>query len=167
MDSGAYDTVCGEDLIGGNEIKESPMSKAGGTYSGPNGSKIKNKEFTTLEGKTAEGYQLTFRTQVGEGMKQMLISVKNAVNTGNMVVFGASRKALRELADAEAIQENMIKSKKTKRVSKINEKSGAYTYPKTITRRKKQRKNTKSIEKKEFLNCWQLLECLSRITLKH
>ena len=124
-------------MIGGNELKESPMLKAGGTYSGPNGSKIKNKGFTTLKGKTTAGYQLTFRTQVGEGMKQMLISLENTVNAGNMSVFGASRKVLRELADAEVMQENMIMSKKTKRVTKISEKNGAYTYPTTITRTKK------------------------------
>ena len=80
---------------------------------------------------------MTFRTQVGEGMKQMLISVKNTVNAGSMVVFGASRKALRELADAEVIQENLIMSKKTKRVIKTNAKNGDYIYPMTITRTKK------------------------------
>ncbi len=72
MDSGAYDTVCGTELIGGNEIKETEMAKAGMcySYSGPNESEIKNKGETTLEGESSEGHKMRFTTQVGEGMNR-------------------------------------------------------------------------------------------------
>ncbi len=70
-------------------------------------------------------------------MKQMLISVKNTAKAGNIFIFGATRKALRELADNESFSENMIMNIKIKKVSKISEKSGEYVYAITITRKKK------------------------------
>ncbi len=68
----------------------------------------------------------------------MLISVKNTIRAGNIIVFGANREAMWELADAEQIGEDMIVNVKTRKVSKIHEKNGAYVYPMTINRKKKE-----------------------------
>ena len=124
-------------MVGGHEIRETNMATAGVSYSGPNASKIRNKEETTLEGQSSEGLKLRFTTQVGERMKQMLISVMNTVRVGNMVVFGANRSAMRPLANAEKIEDHMIVDVETGRQSKIHEKNGAYVYPMTINRKKK------------------------------
>ena len=75
-------------------------------------------------------HKLRFTTQVGHGMKQMLVSVMNTVRVGNMVVFGANRNAMRALANAEKLENNMIVNVKTGRQSKIHEKRGAYVYHK-------------------------------------
>ena len=67
----------------------------------------------------------------------MLVSVMNTVRVGSMVVFRASRNAMRALANAEKLEDSMIVNVKTGRQSKIHEKNGAYIYPITMKRGKK------------------------------
>ena len=82
-----------------------------------------------MEGESSDGNKVRLTTQVGEGMKQIVISVMNTVRVGNMVVSGANRNAMRALANAEKLKDNMIVSVRTGRQSKIHEKKGAYVYP--------------------------------------
>ena len=50
MYSGAFDTICSKELIGGNEIKDTKASKAGMNYYAVNGAKIRNKGESKMEG---------------------------------------------------------------------------------------------------------------------
>ena len=43
IDSGAFDTISPMELVGGNEIRETEMSKNGDSYSACNGSKVKQR----------------------------------------------------------------------------------------------------------------------------
>ena len=137
MDSGAYDTICSDELMGGNEIRDTVASKNGINYYGPNGNPIKNKGEGDLEGIAGDGIPVQFTAQIGESIKKLLISVRRAVKSGNMVIFGADLKAIRELAKLDLIEDNLIVGTQTGIRSKIHDKNGMYVYPMTITRKKK------------------------------
>ena len=80
---------------------------------------------------------MKLNAQIGEGVTQTLISVKNTTSQGNMVMLGVNRKALLKLAYADNISENMIVNIKIMKASKIEEKNGQYICPMTITRKRK------------------------------
>ena len=73
-----------------------------------NGSQVENKGCTTIEGESDEGMKVKFVSQIGQGMKKLLISVRKAVESGNMIIFGANVPALRQLAKLEKMEDNLI-----------------------------------------------------------
>ena len=137
MDSGAFDTICSKELIGGNEIRETKASKAGMNYWAANGTSIKNKGEADLKGEGPDGMPIEFTAQIGEGVKKLLISIRRAVAGGNMVIFGSNMKAIRDLAKLDKVQENVIVGVKSGKRSEIKDKHGMYVYPMTIKRKKK------------------------------
>ena len=84
-----------------------------------------------------DGIPIEFTAQVGEGIKKMLLSVKRACQNGNMIIFGANLKAIRELAKHDKIENNVIVGTKSGVKSEIKEKKGMYVYPMRITRKKR------------------------------
>ena len=95
IDSGAFDTISPMELVGGNDVRETEMSKNKECYSACNGTKVKSKGCTTIEAESDEGLKVKFVSQIGEGVKKMLISVRRAVESGNMIIFGANAKAIK------------------------------------------------------------------------
>ena len=136
MDSGAYDIVVPKEMIGGNRIRQTESSKAGYSWYDVKGGEVKNLGEGDLKGVSHDGIPLDFTAQVGEGVKRMLLSVKRACKSGNMIIFGANMKAIRELAKQDSIEDNVIIGTKTGVKSEIKEKNGMYVYPMTITRKK-------------------------------
>ena len=100
---------------------------------------MKNLGEGDMKGVSEDGVAIEFTAQVGEGVKKMLLSVKRACKSGNMIIFGADMKAIRELAKMDSIEDNVIVGTKSGIKSEIKEKNGMYVYPMTITRKKKNR----------------------------
>ena len=65
MDSGAFDTICPLEMIGGSEIRETKSSKAGMDYYAITGAGIRNKGEVDLVGVSEKGTPTKFTTQVG------------------------------------------------------------------------------------------------------
>jgi len=86
---------------------------------------------------SADGIPIDFTAQVGDKIKKLLISIRNCTKSGNMVIFGANIKAIRDLAKLDSVEENMLVGVKSGIRSKIEDKHGMYVYPMTITRKKK------------------------------
>ncbi len=51
-------------------------------------------------------------------MKKLLISARKAVESGNMIIFGANVSALRQLAKLEKIEDNVIVGEERNKRSK-------------------------------------------------
>ena len=62
-----------------------------------------------------------------------------------MVIFGASMKAIRELARQNTVEENLIMDTKSGVKNEIKTKRGMYVYPTTIRRKKKKESNAMEI----------------------
>lgn len=139
MDSGAFDIVIPKEMMGGNEIRQTKASKAGYNLYDVQGGEVKNLGEGDLKGVSEDGIAIEFTAQVGEGIKKMLLSVKRACKSGNMVIFGANMKAIRDLAKMDSIEDNVIVGTKSGIKSEIKEKNEMYVYPMTITRKKKNR----------------------------
>jgi hypothetical protein len=137
MDSGACDTITSLDIIGDNEVRETKSSKQGMNYYGPDGSPIKNWGESDVKGVSEDGIPLNFTAQIGDSVKRMLISIHNVTKSGNMVIFGADMKAIRDLARLDSIDDNVIVGIKSGVRSKIQDRNGMYVYPIKIKRRKK------------------------------
>ena len=73
MDSGAFDTICPLEMIGGNELRQTKASKAGMDYYAVNGAEIRNKGEVDLVGTSEGGMPIKFTSQVGEGVKTLLV----------------------------------------------------------------------------------------------
>ncbi len=84
------------------------MSKSKECCSACNGTKVENKGCTTIEGESDRGIKVKFVSQIRGGMKKMLISVRKAVESGNMIIFGANAKAVKNLAKLDEIEDNVI-----------------------------------------------------------
>ena len=99
---------------------------------------MENKGCTTNERESDEGVKVKIAAEIGGGMKKMLISVRKAVESCNMIIFGANVKAIKSLAKLEEIEDNVIVGVKsgTKGVIKSDSR-GNYMYPITMTRKKK------------------------------
>ena len=95
-------------MVGGNEVRETEMSKSKECYSARNGTKVEIKGCTTIEGESDEGIRVKFVSQIGGGMKKMLISVRKAIESCNMIIFGANAKAINRLAKLDEIEDNVI-----------------------------------------------------------
>ena len=109
------------------------------------GAGIRNKGEVDLVGVSEKGTPTKFTTQVGEGVKRLLVSVRNAAKGGNIVIFGANMKAIREFAKQSTIEENLIMDTKTGVKNEIKSKRGMYVYPMTIRRKKKKDPNAMEI----------------------
>ena len=105
-------------------------------YYAIDGAEIRNKGEVDLVGTGAGGMPTKLTSQVGEGVKRLLISLRRAAQGGNVVVFGADVNAIRELAKLNKIEENVIVDKKTGVKSEIKDKRGMYVYRMTIRRKK-------------------------------
>ena len=82
--------------------------------------------------------KVKFVSQIGQGMKKLLISVRKAVESWNIIIFGANVSALKQLAKLEKIEDNVIVGVKTGTRGVIKSDSrGNYVYPITIKRKKK------------------------------
>lgn len=86
VDSGASETVIGEDMLQGVETKEGPASRRGVQYEVANGVRIPNLGEKTFKGHTEEGFQRNLKAQVCE-VNKALLSVNKMVQAGNRVVF--------------------------------------------------------------------------------
>jgi len=137
MDSGAFDIVIPKEMMGGNEIRETRASKAGCNWYDVQGGVVRNLGEGEIKGVSEDGIPIEFTAQVGEGVKKMLLSVKRACKSGNMIIFGADMKAIRDLAKLDKIEDNVIIGTKSGVRSEIKEKNGMYVYPMTITRKKR------------------------------
>ena len=86
VDSGASETVIGEDMLQGVETKEGPASRRGVQYEVASGVRIPNLGGKTFKGHTEEGIQRNLKAQVCE-VNKALLSVNKMVQAGNRVVF--------------------------------------------------------------------------------
>ena len=65
---------------------------------------------------------------------------------GNMVIFNADMKALKELAKKDSIAKDVIVSNSTGLVSEMTKKRGLYTYPIWVKRNKSGKKDDDRME---------------------
>ena len=97
-----------------------------------------------VKAKSEDGIEIDLTAQIGDKIRRMLIAVGRAVDAGNMVVFGADRNALRDLADKKDLSEHVIMSKKTGITSKMQKKDGLFVYPLWIKRPRDKMGNPKT-----------------------
>ena len=62
-------------------------------------------------------------------MTKLLLAVCKIAEAGNSVLFNVDKKTLKNLAEREKIDENLIVNKATGKTSKINKEGGLYKYP--------------------------------------
>ena len=86
MDSGATETVVGEEMLESIMTKEGLASKRGVEYEVANGVKIPNLGEKKFVGMTQEGSSRCVTAQVCE-VNKALMSVKKVMKAGNVVVF--------------------------------------------------------------------------------
>ena len=86
MDSGASETVIGEDMLTAVETKEGPASRRGVQYEVANGVRIPNLGEKSFRGYTDEGLRRSMKAQVCD-VNKALLSVHKLVKAGNKVVF--------------------------------------------------------------------------------
>ena len=86
VDSGATETVVGEDMLQSVELREGAASKRGVEYEVANGVKIPNLGEKKFRCVTEQGQERTITAQVC-GVNKALLSVKRILSTKNRVVF--------------------------------------------------------------------------------
>ena len=86
VDSGATETVVGEDMLKSIETKESWGSKKGVEYEVANGETIPNLGEKKFHGVTDNGITRNLTAQVCE-VNKALLSVKKIISAGNRVTF--------------------------------------------------------------------------------
>ena len=86
VDSGANETVIGEEMLEGVETKEGPASRKGVKYEIANGLQIPNLGEKEFVGESEEGIKRALCVQVAE-VNKALLSVSKVVKAGNTVVF--------------------------------------------------------------------------------
>ena len=86
VDSGASETVIGEDMLTAVETKEGPASRRGVQYEVANGVRIPNLGEKSFRGYTDEGLRRSMKAQVCD-VNKALLSVHKLVKAGNKVVF--------------------------------------------------------------------------------
>ena len=112
VDSGAIDTICPRGMIGGNELRETEISKRGGKYAAADGGAIRNLGESKIQGESiTDGTPIEFTTQVGDRITKMLLAVRRMTESGNMVIFGANLKSIRKLAALDKLEPNLIVGK--------------------------------------------------------
>ncbi len=109
---------------------------------------VRNLGEGIIEGKSTDGIPIKMKIQVGDKMNRMLISVSRVSEGGNMVLFNADRRALRELLRKQGeLAPNMIVNKKSGINSKIHKENGLYTHP--IWTKRKVRKEIAKVGNEE------------------
>ena len=86
VDSGASETVIGEDMLTSVATKEGPASRRGVQYEVANGVRIPNLGEKHFQGFTEEGMPRNLKAQVCD-VNKALLSVSKLVQMGNKVVF--------------------------------------------------------------------------------
>ena len=86
VDSGASETVVGEDMLPNVQLIEGDMFKRGVKYEAANGELIDNMGEKRFEAHSAEGSVRGLTAQVC-GVNKALLSVSKMVKSGNRVVF--------------------------------------------------------------------------------
>jgi len=128
MDSGAAETICGTQHVVKDSVKSTKASRSGMTYYAADGGEIPKLGESKIAGESSEGIPVSLTAQVSNKVSRILIAIRRACEQGNMVVFGADRDALQNLANCDVIEPNVIMNKKTKVTSKIQDEGGLYTY---------------------------------------
>ena len=86
VDSGATETVVGEEMLSSVETKEGKASKRGVEYEVANGVRIPNMGEKKFEATSEEGTKRFITAQVCD-VNKALMSVKKVMKAGNIVVF--------------------------------------------------------------------------------
>ena len=86
MDSGATETVLGEEMLTSVDVVPGSASKRGVMYEIANGTRIPNLGEKKFTGTTDEGMERKIAAQVAD-VNKALMSVKKLVASGNRVVF--------------------------------------------------------------------------------
>ena len=128
MDPGAVETVCGVETVPEHKRKSTKASVNGQKYYSADGGKIQNLGEGVITGISDEGHQVQLKAQVGDKLNNLLVSVSDACEAGNMVIFGADREAIRKLAMMSKIPENAVINKKTMTTSQMRKEKGLYKY---------------------------------------
>ena len=100
VDSGASETVIGEDMVVTAELKESEGSRNGVEYKVANGDSIPNLGEKRFSAYTQENVGRNFKAQVC-AVKQGLLSVKKMVAEGHRVVFDPSGSYIEDVVSYE------------------------------------------------------------------
>ena len=137
MDSGAHDVVIPQQMIGGNEVRQTKRSKSGYVWHDVKGNTVRNIGETSVKGKSEDGIPLTFTAQVSDETKKLIMSVRKAAKEGNMVIFGANIDAIKKLAQLDKIEENVIVEHRSGMRSIIQDENGMYVYPMVIKRKRR------------------------------
>ena len=135
MESGAFDSFAGIGHIDPEDIRETSASRNAEKYWTACAGTVTNKGEVSMETKSQEGIPVDLKVQVGDKISTILIAVRNAVEAGNMVVFGADQKALKELSNMKNIDKHFVYGKKTGIKTQIHDKDGMYKYPMWVKRR--------------------------------
>ena len=101
MDSGAYDIVMPQHMVGGNEIRDTKRSKEGYVWHDVKGNSVRNIGESDVTGMSADGIPVAFTAQVRDETKRLVMSVRKAAQSGNMVIFGANIDAIKKLAQLD------------------------------------------------------------------
>ena len=86
VDSGATETVVGEEMLAMIETKDGPASKRGVEYEVANGVRIPNLGEKKFEAVTEDGIERNITAQVCE-VNKALLSVSKMAKSGHRVVF--------------------------------------------------------------------------------
>jgi hypothetical protein len=100
VDSGATETVMGEDMLECVDVKEGRASKAGVEYEVANGDKIPNLGEKKFVGHSEEGVMRGITAQVCD-VNKALLSVKRMMTAGNRVVFDEDGSFIEDKATKE------------------------------------------------------------------
>ena len=102
VDSGASETVIGEDMLTSVATKEGPASKRGVQYEVANGVRIPNLGEKHFQGYTEEGLPRNLKAQVCD-VNKALLSVSKLVHMGNAVVFDGEGSYIEDKATGERL----------------------------------------------------------------
>ena len=100
VDSGATETVLGEDMLPEVELKEGAASRRGVEYEVANGEKIPNLGEKKFRGVTEEGKSRNITAQVCD-VNKALLSVKKVMSAGNRVVFDSAGSYIEDKSSGE------------------------------------------------------------------
>ena len=144
IDSGAVDTIGGRIHAKGCNIRKTKTT--GYKYKAVGDSPIVNEGEFDIEGVSQDGIKVKLTPQIGDKCKDLLIAVSRMAEQGNMVIFNADMKALKELAKKDSIAKDVIVSNSTGLISEMTKKRGLYTYPIWVKRNKAGKKDDDKME---------------------
>ena len=100
VDSGASETVIGEEMLQSVQTKEGDASRRGVQYEVANGVRIPNLGEKRFKGHIVKGMARNLTAQVCE-VNKALLSVKRIVQAGNKVVFDADGSYIEDKSTGE------------------------------------------------------------------